>query len=369
MTYTPDWTDPRVQARLRRAYGFARGCMSETQPRRWSQKAINKNFGHQTDNLGRYLRSMLLVCTDNHYSMDTGKPKEYRLNPAGMGFIKHQIQEPDRSRTWTPHILTPYEPHDTADIQLVVEHNSTEYAQELATANFQYTDKSDRLWHPLQNIRSPYRDVLFNSHGYHYKYDITTAAPRLLYEISRRAGYDIYPRAILQYLNNRDAVRQQTASDCNTTVAVIKRVINAVFCGARLQPNIHSSLFVGLRFDRQLINSLKSHAYIQELLSDIRNMWRFLGDINTGMITRKRSDTGRLLPITAKDKWILYFRTERQVLNSVRDFLISKDQKHFLIHDGWMCDKELDTNELEKYVKHQTGLSVIFSGEQIIHEA
>ena len=91
MTYQPNFTDPRVQRRIKRAIGFASGVISATRPQQWSTRYIDRWFGSQRNDLSRYLREQLLIVTDNHWNKDSGKCKEYLLNPAGVNFLLAQL--------------------------------------------------------------------------------------------------------------------------------------------------------------------------------------------------------------------------------------------------------------------------------------
>ena len=48
----------------------------------------------------------------------------------------------------------------------------------------------------------------------------------------------------------------------------------------------------------------------------------------------------------------------------MRDYLDQIEAKYFLIHDGWMCDREIDRDELIEYVRNQTGFDVRFEYEK-----
>ena len=86
--YIPNFNDPRVLKRARQAYGFARGCLSATKPRAWVEKALAKNFGQQQNELSAWLRSKLLICTNESYSVQDHHCKEYILNAKGAEEVK-----------------------------------------------------------------------------------------------------------------------------------------------------------------------------------------------------------------------------------------------------------------------------------------
>ena len=78
------------------------------------------------------------------------------------------------------------------------------------------------------------------------------------------------------------------------------------------------------------------------------------------MSRRRKSDTNRLIPITSKQKWNVYFELERLVINSVRTYLDERSVRYFLMHDGWACDREIDQIDLRDYVRNHTGYKIKF---------
>ena len=76
--------------------------------------------------------------------------------------------------------------------------------------------------------------------------------------------------------------------------------------------------------------------------------------------TRVVNGKERLLPLNARQKWNVYFELERVILNSVRTYLDDKSIRYFLMHDGWTCNREIDREELENYVRDDTGYEIKF---------
>ena len=95
MNYTPNFSDKRTRARCLRALGFACGVMSTTKPHEWSTRYIDKYFGISSNDLSKYLRTTLLICTDQRYwfNVDTEKSKckEYILNESGVRELKRNL--------------------------------------------------------------------------------------------------------------------------------------------------------------------------------------------------------------------------------------------------------------------------------------
>jgi hypothetical protein len=162
-------------------------------------------------------------------------------------------------------------------------------------------------------------------------------------------------------------IRQQIADDVGISLKDTKVIINALFCGAKLACNPQSSLFQQLKCNKNKMIKLRNNRFICELRCDIKEMWNTLGDPNLGLMTRRRHRGGRLMPLTSTDKWSLYFRLERQVMDAVSDYIkitnfwYDRKNHSFFIHDGWACKLPIDINACEDFVRSKTGLSITFS--------
>ena len=347
--YTPNFNDPRVRTRVKQALGFACGVMSTTKSHSWSTRYIDRYFGQATTDISRYLRDTLLICTDSYYRFNSeqNKCKEYRLNPGG---VDHLFEAMKINTT----IIYP------SVLQVVQE----DHEQELATGNFTYTDKSSRLWHPLQRYRKQYRTQILSDSGYEHDYDIAACAPTLIHQYAQHLGMDEYCFAITRYLTNKTLVREQLAQALDLEVAAIKEIINALFAGAVISRHEDSDIYHILDGDVARIEYLKQNEYIQELVRDIKRCWSAI--IDADAIARRRdSTTNRLIRVSCKNKWHVYFELERQIIDVVRDCLDRMNIKYFLLHDGWCCNRFVDPGELETAIKTATGYDIKFEYKKL----
>lgn len=367
MTYTPNFNDPRVLKKLRTAYGFARGCLSPTKPREWSQSALDKNLGRTNTELGAWTRMQLLVCTDNWYSMDQGKAKEYVLNQQGADFIKSVLLgEVKEENAYSPanSYLSMQQVSgqvDLFDYNVVKNWVEREHIDELRTGEFTYQDKADRLWHPLQNVRSVFRAPVFSAHGFSHDYDMVAAAPTLILQHSQHLGNDLWLAALHEYMTNRTACRERVASAANITVKEAKVLINALFCGAKLGANRDFALFHLLGMDATKVKALQADEFITQLRADIKTCWEYIEPTMTKVeVTSPKTGKTRKLPLNSKRKWARYFQLERQVMDSVRVYLNSTSNVSFCEHDGFRTKKEVNLVELQEFVLEKTGFNVKF---------
>lgn len=354
-SYSPNFHDPRVVARSRRALAFACGVMRDNQSRSWSSRFIDKYFGMSSRPLSRYLRDQLLICTNDHYRFHSDKNycKEYRLNTLGADRLRQTLNI-------TNHQLY---------------HSVTEVAQqhhqaELTTGNFAYDDKSHRLWHPLQRYRKSHRTQILADHGYLHDYDIQCCAPTLIHQHAQRipeiivAGQwrqgpmDVYLFALGRYLQDRAGVRTELAQQLELPVAAVKEIINALFAGAVISRHPDSDIWAILMGDLARIEYLKQNEFVQELRQDIRTCWEYIRPVMQRRVRKTARGTWRLLPLTARQKWNVYFELERVVMNSVRSYLDDRSIRYFLTHDGWTCDTPLEQHDVIAHIKNVTGFNI-----------
>jgi len=355
MTYTPNFSDPRVQRRIQRAIGFASGVMSATRSQAWSTRYIDQWFGVQSNPLSRYLREQLLTVTDQHWNKDTGKCKQYQLNTAGVNDLLARLDQ-----------------DNTQLYPIVLQVAESEYKQQLESGEFVYNDQSQRLWHPLQNFRREIKTQVLESAGYAYHYDIECCAFNLIHQHSQQipehvinqkwqqGPMDLYLFALRKYISDRTCIRAEIAQETQVEPDVIKRIINALLAGARLSTNPTTEIYQLLGGDLSRIRFLQQHQYLTQLRADIKTCWDY---IKPTLPRRSRTQvTGRerMIPVSSRQKWGVYFDLERQVLNEVREFLCETDNRHFLEHDGWSSEREIDQQVLCERIQMRTGFDVDF---------
>ena len=358
MSYRPNFDNPRVRARCQRAIGFLCGVMSTTKSQAWSSRYIDRYLGSQRNDLSKYLRENLLIVTDEFYRYNSSenKCKEYLLNQRGVDELRDALK------------ITNIQTYPS-----VVKVAKEDHLAELNSGVFEYNDKSNRYWHPLQRYRRQHRSQILAEHGYQHQYDIETCAPTLIHQYSQmiperiddkgkwlQGPMDLHLAALTRYLNEKTQVREEIAQAIDLPVAAVKEIINALFAGAVISKNKDSDIYYILDGDISRIEWLKQDSYIQELVRDIKTCWEYIRPVMQKRTKKTSKGTERLLPINARQKWLLYFELERQVIDSVRTYLDLRSIKYFLIHDGWTCTDQIDQRELSDYVRDQTGFDVKF---------
>ena len=360
-SYQPNFKDPRVQRRARRALGFASAVLSTTQARPWARVTLDKYFSSQNNEISRYLRDLLLVVKDPHWNKDTGKCKTYTLNDAGVRYLCERLD--DYYNTPLP-LTTPI----VVKVQaaLVAEWIQEDFVTEMTSGEFNYRDKKDRLFHPIQNIRSEYKRPILSQFGYQYQYDIRSCAPTLILQHARHLGLTHPTETLDLYLAQRQLYRQVLAETLDIPEKSAKMIITALFCGARI--GVETSIARELGNDLARLYRLRDMTWIQQLRRDIKLCW---DQIRTHMPrTYITTQTGhqRRQQLLPKHKWAVYFQLERSILNQVRSYLKQTHNKHFLEHDGWTCESLIFESELRDHIRNKTGFVIELDLETLTNE-
>jgi hypothetical protein len=371
--YKPNFNDPRTLSRIKHAYGFTKAVMSEDKPTNWSSRTIDKYFGQHQNKLSKYLRDTLLICTNSRYDMNNGKCKEYKINPCGISFIKEillgntsivQLDSMDDNNTITttlyPSVL---QVGMQLDRKLINNWCIREFGEELRTLNFNYKDKSNRLWHPIQNIKKENKKIILAEMGLGNHYDIEACAPNLIKQYAEHTGMNEPLTALNEYLNDKSNVRTRISKQLEVPTQITKVIINALFCGARIGNNPDFAISQLLNHDNARITWLKEDPYIVQLRADIKTCWDYIEPHLPKSYITTSNGIRRKAPLTSKRKWNLYFEQERKVLNQVKTYLQLTNNRCFLEHDGFVTEYELDIDDLKSYIENTTDYNLNFKHE------
>lgn len=342
--YTPNFDDPRVVKRCKRALGFAYGMLSATKPKECHSRTMDRFFGQSQHQLSQYLKRELLIMEDPHYMFgeSVSQCKTYRLDKPGADRLYSDIH---------------HKQHITIKRKLncVAEAFEQPYRDELTTGAFEYKDKSNRYWHPLQNVNSESRKHLFNRYGYSHIYDIKACAPTLIahlasaYAPKQTITVKRMNNTFDNFLNNTAQFRNHVANCAGIEYNTAKKLINSLFAGANLGCNRDFDTFKMLNYDINSMIQLQQDAQLCELRSAITKAWSLI-----------RTGEGMSVPIgkriTARHKWAVYFQYERLIMTVISDYMDREYISYFNEHDGWSCNVELNLSELLNLVRTKTGI-------------
>jgi hypothetical protein len=335
MTYKPNFNDPRIKARVRKALNFVELYLRPNRINWVASAELYQVFGNTSRQPARFLKETMLTVADPYYNKDTRACIKYRLNAEGVNRIKQ-----------------------LAGLEDFVPEISPDLEQQLASGDFEYETKSDRLFNQIQFYNREVRGSLLNNHGYRYNYDIEAAAPTLLLQQAQQRDRDFTAPALEQYITNRSAVRQQLAQECGITESQVKFVINAVLQGGVISCFRDSRIFNELHCNYEAIRHLQHNAVLLDIRDDIREMWRILKEDFPQRTVTDRLGRTRSARLSGRDKSGYYRQLESQVGRVIRRHLKKNNIRCLWLHDGWCCDRVVDTAALITQVRQQTGFVI-----------
>jgi hypothetical protein len=333
MSYTPNFSDPRVKSRCLGALEFVEQYVKSTQSHWLSSREIQKHTGSLSRPLGKFLKDALLICTDSYYNIQTGQCKKYTSNPDGIRHIKQQL--------------------GIVSVQINI---TNRLQDELDTGEFVYTEKSNRIHHPLQRLPKRIKLPILRNHNYRHEYDIQCCVHRLILQHAQAKGLSKPTPALVEYISDRTAVRQRLAFECGITPQQVKQVLTAMIQGGTLSSFHENRIFAELNYNKTSLSNLQVNPYILQFKEECRDIWKTIKPtLNVG--TRR---------LTGKDKSELYRVLEESVRVVIVRSLKRDKNKHFFEHDGWSSQRAVDIDRLIYEVKQQTGFAIEL--EWTIHE-
>ena len=333
--YSPNFNDSRVINTTQKALNFVELYTKTTQKKWISSRELYKHFGNTSRQPGRWLKDKLLIVADRYYNPETGVCMKYYKNTKGI----QQVRELAGLTDYIPQIS------DTLE-------------EQLDSGNFEYTEKSDRLYNPLQFIPRPIRSTLLANKGYRYHYDIEAAAQTLLIQRAQKSNPKLSLANLKHYTENRTLVRQSIAKDCEISEQQVKFVITAILQGGVISRWQGNKIFQELNYNCDAIIRLNNNQQVAAIKQDISQMWKALkSEFSVRMITDKNGKT-RKKSLSGRDKSGLYRVLEKEVGDVVRKFLKKNKVKSLWIHDGWSCNKFVNPLDVELEVRRQTGYCV-----------
>jgi hypothetical protein len=332
--FKPNFNNKATRRRCLTAMEWVEQFVSPHKANWLSTREIDRHFTGGSNPISQWLRQQLLIVEDQHFSFGSQpKCKTYRRNQDGfeqLAEILHGVKTP------SPTI-------------------SVELEQQLATGDFEYKEKSDRLWNPLQNIPKVIKRPLMADRGYRYHYDIKAAAPTLIREYARSLGLDYEFACLDQYVADRDLIRARIALRTGLSEDKVKEVINALLNGAQLSHNWQSSIYDICERNTQTIDLLKTDEDIQSLREDFKKCWNEIKKTLPKQTITDRNGIERTKRLSSRTKSGVYRRLELDVIKLVRTYMKKKKNPCLLEHDGWVCKNLIDPYELKSLIKNKLG--------------
>ncbi|MEB0056720.1 hypothetical protein [Variovorax sp. LG9.2] len=342
-TYEPNFNDPRVRRRVTAVLDWCSHHLSEKRAIPVHHDVLHRVFGNATNQLTKFLRANLLVLTGS-----------YQPGKSSYSYLRKQIGF-DKLLHSTQHMVAT---------------SAIDSEPELRTLKFEYSLKSDRYFHRLQQLPSGEKKAFWADY-LPFDYDIEACAPTVLFQLARRAGLCASLLLCLQsYLHDKAILRKHVMELTGLSMKESKRLINSLFNGARLARSRYCAIFRMLRCDRAAMESLQSCAEIRRLRWEIALVWNRLEQIEQdkesptteGLSSSSAPPCKRRFK-TGSQKWCFYFSQERKILDAIVDELSRAGVRHFTEHDGFRTDRPVDARMVEGAVFKRTGFSIKLKSE------
>lgn len=352
--YQPNFNDPRVIKKCGNVMNWCKTHLNSKHSKHISSRVLSKVFGPSCNDLSKWLRVNLLFQVGS-YEVG-GECYSYILNKDGLDKISSLIEqnfkpEEERQKKRRKNKLAAA----TAimlNTSVTFSDKYEKYVNEMTfQKDFTYKEIDNRFYHELQNIQRDYKTDFWKGH-LPYDYDIEACAPTLLAQYAEQCGLIHLLNATLRdYLEHKDEFRNYLADLLDIDVQVAKELINALFNGAKISNNkvYQCSIFKMLDLNEDKLLLLKNDKKIKELRLNIKHMWDRI----------KVIEKGRGTSWSKGDKWNIYFKLERNVMDVIYDELQKQNIFFFKEHDGFRTNNEIDIDFVEKAITEKTGYKII----------
>jgi hypothetical protein len=195
-----------------------------------------------------------------------------------------------------------------------------------------------------------------------YEYDLEAAHQNILVQLLDRIGASFKELDVVrEYISNKAEIRIRLAQELNTTVAIVKIIIQELTYGAKLYNHYSGAVYSTCNGDQQLIQRVITNPWLIKLAASFSIAHKHLvGDdkqvINAVGIQVESKKK-------AKDMAHILQGYERQIL----DALIAncnRNEMALLLHDCVVFYNKQSTDKLSAIVREETGFNLMFSEEK-----
>jgi hypothetical protein len=319
---------------------------------------LDSIFSTGNNNVAKFLRNNLLICTDEFYSKDAGVCKEYTVNKTGFNFILGKVLEKDPSFKLNDAELL------YTDVVREIVSDDKKMSLELETKEFSYNLKAYRRWNPLQNIKREVKKRILVEHGLVWDYDVEGCAVTVLVQKALKQGLkEKKIPVLLELYKNKNYIRTKLMDEIGISRDKVKDIISGIFNGAKI--NKTGDIYKAIGRCEKTYLKMDSSPTLQRLKIDISTLWAFLkrevlessGDV-VGLANNRR--------LTGSDKANFYFKIELLLNNCFIEFCDKLSIKYFLQHDGFTTNKRIDVSLLENLIKETTNYIVSLSEDDLL---
>ena len=211
-------------------------------------------------------------------------------------------------------------------------------------------------------LQGYHKSVRYAALSGYYEYDIEAAHQNLLVQLLDKEKIDFPELAFVrEYISNKALIRQNLAEELQTTVRIIKEILQTLTYGAQLTSNSRQAIYKACEGDTDLISRVITHPWLTSLANTFLIAHKYL----VGDVTTINNAVGIEREIKEKAKGMAHILQgyERLVL----DVLIANSEPNdvaLLVHDCVVYYTPKEPEQLSAIVEKETGFKLQFSEER-----
>ena len=302
-----------------------------------------------TNELGKKFKEALLICVDDSYSNFDGSEytKKYQVNDRNLAKIVQSA-----TTLIEPAIcVLVFKPAKEVN-NWVTAYYKKKYAKELAgEKQFNYNDKSYRLWNELQNLASDDKQEVFGD-TLPFDYDVSTSLISHMLGDVQKMDKKFDPteyNLVIEYRDSKTEIREGVGKLLDLPADKVKELFSYINNNGVISTSPFMSLIKIVGNDKSKVEIIKKNKFFRKYRLQIKSLWRRWITMNNLRVWFG-SDKDRI-HIQNKKRYTLYFFNERKLLDVIKSYLDSKGFIYFLEHDGFRSNKEVDVEELHAFIK------------------
>ena len=229
--------------------------------------------------------------------------------------------------------------------------------------NVNYYEVSTGRYHTKGAILQGYnKSVRYAALSGCYEYDLEAAHQNILVQLLDKEGASFDELGVVRdYIADKAAIRISLAKELNTSVAIVKIIIQELTYGARLSRYRGVAIYDTCNGDKQLIERVITHPWLKAYSST----FTIANKILVGKKRKITNAVGIKVDVDNKRSALAHILQgcERQILDSLIAHCNTKDIA-ILLHDCVVFYNEQSLEKLSLIVREETGFNLKFSEEK-----
>ena len=229
--------------------------------------------------------------------------------------------------------------------------------------NVNYYEVSTGRYHTKGAILQGYnKSVRYAALSGCYEYDLEAAHQNILVQLLDKEGASFEELDVVrEYISNKVEIRKRLAKELNTSVAIVKTIIQELTYGARLSRYKGVAIYDTCNGDEQLIERVITHHWLKAYSST----FTIANKILVGKKRKITNAVGIKVDMDNKRSALAHILQgcERQILDAVIAHCNRKDMA-LLLHDCVVFYNKQSSEELSLIVREKTGFNLKFLEEK-----